>query len=103
MITYTIDVTKTTMTLYDGQVAGSKLRWYADGFRVYVSGAVPVQKMDALAHMAMEVALSHHIPLRTLKKWCQKCGENKASKQELRERAASVLLPGFNQEKDNGK
>jgi len=103
MITYTIVVTDNTMILHDGRVSDSRLRWYADGFRVYVIGAVSVRKMDALAHMAMEVALSHHIPLRTLKKWCQKCGENKASKQELRERAASVLLPGFVQEKDNGK
>jgi len=95
MTTYTIVVTENTMILHDGQVPGSKLRWYADGFRVYVSGAVPVRKMDALAHMAMELALAHHIPLRTLKKVCQKCGENKASKQELRERAASILLPGF--------
>jgi len=100
MTTYTIVVAETTMILYDGNSQGGRLYWYADGFRVYVSGPAPVRKMDALAHMAMEVALSHHIPLRTLKKWCQKCGEKKASKQELRERAASLLLPGLDVTKD---
>jgi len=100
MTTYTIVVTETTMILHDGKAKGGRLRWYADSFRVYVSGPAPVRKMDALAHMAMELALSHHIPLRTLKKWCQNCGEKQVSKQELRERAASVLLPGLDVTKD---
>lgn len=69
MIIYTIVATATALTVHDGMLPRSRLRYIADNFRVYTSGAIPTGRKPAVMHMALELCISHHIPAITLKRY----------------------------------
>jgi len=69
MLTYTLVVTENAVTVHDGQLPRSRLRYIADNFRLYTVGAIPARKMDIVAYHAISLAISHHIPARTVKRY----------------------------------
>jgi hypothetical protein len=64
---YTLVVEPNTIVIYDGRVAGSRLKYYADGLKIFVRGAIPGYRRDAVHYQAFDICLAHHIALRNLK------------------------------------
>jgi len=69
MITYTLVVSENAIVAHDGILPRARLRYTAENFRVYVIGNVPVRRMGALIHTALELCVAHHIPAITLKRY----------------------------------
>jgi len=69
MITYTLVVTENAVTVHDGILARARLRYLSDNFRIYTLGAIPARKFDVVAYHALELAVAHHIPLITVKRY----------------------------------
>jgi len=62
----TIVVGPLSLTVVDGQVKGSRLKYRAPGLHIYLTGAVKVGRRAAVNHLAMELAIARHIPLISL-------------------------------------
>lgn len=67
METLTIVVGPLSMTVVDGQVKRARLKYVAPGLEIYLKGQVTTARRAAVNHLAMETALSRHIPLISLK------------------------------------
>lgn len=63
MTVYTIKVGLVGVTVHDGRIKGSRLKYAGGGIEVYVSGAVSVPMRDKVHYHAMSLARAHHIPL----------------------------------------
>lgn len=68
MTIYTLVVDATSIIVHDGAVKGSRRAYYADDFEIRTSGAIATGRRPAVNHMAMELAIAHHIPLIQLKR-----------------------------------
>jgi len=69
MVIYTLVVTENAVTVHDGIVPRARLRYIADNFRIYTIGAIPARKMNTVAYHAIELAIAHHIPAITVKRY----------------------------------
>jgi len=69
MIIYTLDITENAVTVHDGMLSRARLRYTAENFRIYTRGAVPARKMDIVAYHACALAIAHHIPAITVKRY----------------------------------
>lgn len=69
MIVYTLDVKEHSVEVCDGVLTGARLRYIAENFRVYTRGAVPARKFDIVAYHAVSLAIAHHIPAITVKRY----------------------------------
>jgi len=65
--TWTIIVTDGAVVVVDGQEPKSRLKYYAEGLRIYLKGAVKISRRDIVNYHAFEVCQSCHIPVRNLK------------------------------------
>lgn len=65
----TIEVTTTTITVKDGRVRGSKLKYVASGLEIYLIGPVPVTKRDKVRYVALEQVRARHMPLISLRSY----------------------------------
>ena len=69
MITYTLVVTENAVTVHDGILARARLRYTAENFRIYTLGAIPARKFDMVAYHAVSLAIAHHIPAITVRRY----------------------------------
>jgi len=76
MIIYTLVVEENSVTVHDGILPRARLRYTADNFRIYTRGAVPARKFDIVAYHAVSLALAHHIPAITVKRYIAERGYN---------------------------
>lgn len=65
----TIHVLTDSIVVVDGQMKGSRLKWQAGTFYIYLLGSVPLRKRDSVQYQAMQAAISRHIPLKSLKSY----------------------------------
>jgi len=72
MITYTLVVTENAVTVHDGVFPRALLRYTADNFRIYTRGAIPARKMHIVAYHACALAIAHHIPAISVKRYIAK-------------------------------
>lgn len=63
----TIVVGEADLKVVDGKVAGSRLKYHADGLHIYLKGAVPVRKRDKVNYTAFEACRARHISLMALR------------------------------------
>jgi len=55
-----------SISVHDGRLPKSRLKWTAPGIEIYLLGAVPVASRDNVAYHAMNACLVRHIPLKSL-------------------------------------
>lgn len=67
MVTLTFKITQNAIIVHDGKLPGARLKYYAPGMEIYLSGVVTTRRRDAVNGMAFDCALAHHIPLISLK------------------------------------
>lgn len=66
IITLVVDLV--SITVLDGRVKQSRLGYSGGGLEVWLSGAIPVSRRDAVHYHAMQQALLRHIPLTQFKR-----------------------------------
>jgi len=76
MITYTLVIAEYSVTVHDGILPRARLRYMADNFRIYTRGAIPARKFDIVAYHAFALAIAHHIPAITIKRYIAERGYN---------------------------
>lgn len=69
MIIYTLVVSENSVTVHDGILPRSRLRYIAENFRVYTSGAVTPRSLAQVMYHATELCIAHHIPAITLRRF----------------------------------
>lgn len=67
MNVYTIVVSLSGIIVHDGEVKGSKLKYWGGNIEIYLKGAVPLRLRDGVHYHAMSLARAHHIPLINIK------------------------------------
>jgi len=63
----TIVVSQTGVTVVDGRVKSSRLKYYAKGLEIYVFGKCTIAQRDNVNYHAFEQCRARHIPLSMLK------------------------------------
>jgi len=64
----TLLVGQLSIVVTEEVVNKSRLYMYAPGLEIYVKGAVPLKRRDAVNHQCFEIALARKIPLISLRK-----------------------------------
>jgi len=64
---YTIIVSDGAVIVVEGKEPKSKLKFWCDGLRIYIKGAVKLSRRDVVSYHAFDICQQNHIPARLLR------------------------------------